>query len=298
MVKDTPHPAFQQWAATIGKGVVLLVRSLLRKNPAVICTTSVLFTVFLSATYGGDFVVAKSALSLAVIWGIGAWLVSEALAGKRPKKPRKNKELARETYREAERRYFLWKVGIPVLLIGLLIVGVVFINDEQLKRELASTSEWLVPANDPNPSTCIPNGDEVALYIGSNSVLTDNFPLTVVRIGNVPTLVLDRSADGRMALSLDVRSDDNKIIVRIEKNHFTINQNNYLSMNRKDRSSLQITDQYGAEVLNARYLNPRAFTLTAKLNAVGRFIDLQNIRVSGACVQIPEGATVGSVLGF
>lgn len=54
-----------------------------------------------------------------------------------------------------------------------------------------------------------------------------------------------------------------------------MNKNNFLEM-RKDKSSLVIVDEYGTEVLNARYLNRDAFVLKGVL----RYPDLNPIPLS------------------
>jgi hypothetical protein len=129
----------------------------------------------------------------------------------------------------------------------------------------------LVPANDPEtPNLCNLVDDELGLYFGNMQVKASRFPLTLIKTANKPTVVIDRKRDNSLNLSLDVRSTDGRIIARLEGNVFLINQNNYLSMRRRDRSSLSVTDQHGTEVLYARYLNKRTFKLSAHLISDGR----------------------------
>lgn len=92
-----------------------------------------------------------------------------------------------------------------------------------------------------------------------------HFPRTVVAIQDVGSAItLDRANDGSIGVVMDIRSRDRRIIARLSPNGFVVNKNNFLEM-RKDRSSLIVVDEYGNEVLNARYLNPNAFVLKGLL---------------------------------
>ena len=226
-----------------------------------------------------------------LIWAVGWWLTSELLERKRPKltrKQRKNKERVFDVF------YRAWKWGIP------LVMGLVFLYSIQrtqrieLARELSLLHGALAPANDPDPpNLCSLVDDELGLYFGNMQVKASRFPLTVVRIAGKPAIIMDRNADHSLSLSLDVRSADGRIIARLDRNILTVNPNNYLSMERKDRSTLSVTDQNGIEVLHARYLNRRSFKLSAHLISEGRTVDLSSIPISGVCLGIehgPEGA--------
>jgi hypothetical protein len=175
-----------------------------------------------------------------------------------------------------------WRYVIALSVVVLFSLLSFRAYTKSIERELARYSGPLVPAEDPDPpNACSPSGDEVALYLGTNSVVTDNFPLTIIKISGVPTLTLNRNTRGEIEIDMDVLGNDGKVIVRMRGGKFIVNQNNSLSMERKDRSSLLVTDQFGAEVLNARYLNPKAFRLTAKLYSGGKSINLETVPISG-----------------
>jgi hypothetical protein len=84
------------------------------------------------------------------------------------------------------------------------------------------------------------------------------FPHTIIEVDNTPRLVVDRGADKSISISLNILGSDNKIIVELNKNQFTVSPHNYFKMVRKDRSSLTVFDDYNKEVLSVRYLNPKA----------------------------------------
>ena len=62
-------------------------------------------------------------------------------------------------------------------------------------------------------------------------------------------------------------SDPNpKIIATIEKNHFTVNPNNYFKVDwSRDHSRLAITDQHNVKVLSLDYLNKGSLQIDAVL---------------------------------
>ena len=83
---------------------------------------------------------------------------------------------------------------------------------------------------------------------------------------DITRLTLDRDPKNRgINVTMDVFGADEKIVVGIEKNEFTVNPNNYYRMKRPDKSTLVVLDQYKKEVLNIRYLNRRAIKLSALL---------------------------------
>jgi hypothetical protein len=164
-----------------------------------------------------------------------------------------------------------------------------FEHEEQLAESLDGK---LVPAAEPTPqSNCpTPRGDSVLLFLAEvsdrNTVLVTQFPRTVVAIKDVgPAITLDRSDDGSISVEMDIRSKDRRIIARLDKNGFVVNRNNFLEM-RKDKSNLVVTDEYGAEVLNAHYLNRNAFVLKGVLTYPDRNpIPIKlGPRMSGVCL--------------
>src|SRR3990172_385969 len=140
-----------------------------------------------------------------------------------------------------------------------------------------SLSGELVPASDPIP----PNGcrnlkdDDVIILLGTNAVVTKRFPHTILQINEQSVVSIDRTESGSLALLLDIRGNDNKIITRLNKSGFVVNRNNTLQLIRPDKNTIIIEDEYGEEVLNARFLNPKAFRINGILNYKGRKIKLE-----------------------
>jgi len=72
-----------------------------------------------------------------------------------------------------------------------------------------------------------------------------------------------------------MRDTSNRIIARLDKNGFVVNNAYTLFMLRPDNSTVIIEDQFGKEVLNARFLNPGAFKLTGVLQYRERLVRLE-----------------------
>jgi hypothetical protein len=159
---------------------------------------------------------------------------------------------------------------------------VLFEHERQLAESLNGT---LVPGNEPTPkNSCgpVPHGS-VILVLGNeaqhNASIVGSFPHTVLawrHMSTAPIVSLDRSPTGNIAVMLDLRSADGRIIARMNKDGFVVNRNNYLEMKR-DKSSLKIIDEFGSEVLNVQYLNSEAIAVS------GQNIGLPS-GVSGICI--------------
>jgi hypothetical protein len=134
----------------------------------------------------------------------------------------------------------------------------------------AALNGSLVPANDPMPSTgCGQPDDGIVMMLGTeeqhNGVVVRKFPQLVMTGKYGPILSLDRASNGAVNVLLDIKSSDGKIIARLDRDGFVVNRNNYLEM-KHDKSTLNILDEYGEEVLYVRYNNARAITVRGVLS--------------------------------
>ena len=106
-------------------------------------------------------------------------------------------------------------------------------------------------------------------------------------------LALDQDQSGMLVLLLEVRSQDNRIIVRLDRDGFTVNPNNYLKMIRPDRNSLIVIDQEGREVINAKYVNPRTFQIDGAVTVPSKgLVPLRLPDTSRACLAHTAGADI------
>jgi hypothetical protein len=244
------------------------------------------FFVGISATIGGQYSAALICLAIGGAWLAGWWIVQHPITARR--KTDRHRQQVRTRW---------WGAGFFVAVTIALSFYSVSLREQDQLQKLAGT---LFPANEPDPKHSCPTGDdEVTLYIGDSGITAHHFPLTVLAVADKPAIVIDRDADGTMALSVDIRSQDGKIIASIDKNKFTVNPNNSLSMKRPDRSSLLVVDQYGSTALNAHYVNRHSFQLTGRLNMDGRFVDLQQHLLSFRNACINSGTlTTGKVINI
>jgi hypothetical protein len=150
-----------------------------------------------------------------------------------------------------------------------------FEHEEQLAESLSGT---LSPANGSitvNPCSrfvSIPPGTGL-LTFGveghQNAAITsfEMLPKTIIE-GKVkgqrfPLLSVYRTGSGSMGVLMDLRAQDGKIIARMERDRFVLNRSEFLEAKR-DKSSLEIIDEYGRSILDIQYVNPTTVSVTAK----------------------------------
>ena len=229
------------------------------------------------------FYVAYGWFLLAMAWSLGCWLNSDFLNKKNPSRwLRQRKKSATSSDWKTDRS---WQ-SFPVFFIFIVFCASVLITYQfEIQVGLSKLDGRLYPSNEPLPVKGCGKieDDTLAIFIGKFEALTREFPHTVLKVKGNNALVLNRSEDGSIALSLDIRDADNKIITQFTDGEFTVNQNNILKMRRKDRSSLQVIDQYGVEVLNVRYFNSQAIWIDAIL----RYPKVNPIVLTGSNLQNP-----------
>ena len=145
-----------------------------------------------------------------------------------------------------------------------------FAHEEDIAESLSGT---LSPGNEPIPpdvKACggengegIREGDIVLLY-DDRKILITNQPLPLVVVGSRskgPLLTLNRSPDGNIFPTGDVRGLDNKIIVRLNSQGYVVNHSGFLEVT-KDKHTLTVVDDYGIEIFKVQYLNPRMISIS------------------------------------
>ena len=173
-------------------------------------------------------------------------------------------------------------------------------HQRQIDNELVALAGVLTPAGETDRLHRSGAYDgKVILYLGSNCVIASTFPIVISEHSNRPVLTLNREPDGELWIALDVIDESGKIVVRLDRDGFVVNKNNYLTMKRNDRSSLSVQDQRGVTVLNSRYINPLAFSLEAALRYPdGSLINISmEPRVQDICFDI-SGVNPKAVFSF
>ena len=107
--------------------------------------------------------------------------------------------------------------------------------------------------------------------MGKFEVFASVFPYTVLAVNGQKAIILNRDEQGRIAVSMEVRDKDDKVVALFENGHFVVNENNFLKKGneRPDRSTLIVHDQWNHEVLNARYRNSSYLDISALLQYPG-----------------------------
>jgi hypothetical protein len=229
------------------------------------------------------FVAAYLFFVLALLWTLGYWLTSEALRKRNPKYWNRNRR-KQTNLRRATVVYQSWLWGGVLACLAGFAASAVFTNFVWQKKEWSELRGFLAPGDDPDPKgLCRPEGRELAIRVGSNYIKTDQFPLSVIKAGDDSVLTMDRLETGQIAILMDIRSEDQKIIARLDRNGFIVSQDNKLTWSRT-KSSLYIVDAYGNEVLNAKYRNKHFFDIKARIRVHSRVYDFTKLGVSDNCV--------------
>ena len=207
----------------------------------------------------------------AMCWSVGYWLTSDMILRLNPRTW--NRVRRRRITRNSWINYRLakWCVAILITTVFAIAIWATFTTDYLI--ELHRPSGVLIPASDPtprNPCGTMTNGDVVILY-GDNAAIAHKFPHVLLRsitMGDV--ISLDRLPDGSIAVLMDIKDSDGKIVVRMDRKGFVVNQNRILEMHRSDRSTLTVTDEDGIETLNIRYLNAGAISIAGAFRYPGQ----------------------------
>jgi hypothetical protein len=175
--------------------------------------------------------------------------------------------------------------------------GVWFLLDYAKSKELAALSGTIVPGDEeaPRPANALctaMNFGGFDLILGGSHLYSPRADRTIIQVDAERTLALSHD-NGRMALSMVVRSDDGKVVVEIEKGEFRINQNNYFKMKRPNEHELTVYDQMNNPVLEMKYPNPGALVVNADLRTKRHHIEIssEGIRVDGRQVQALGGGS-------
>jgi len=89
---------------------------------------------------------------------------------------------------------------------------------------------------------------------------------------------------------MDVRDPTGKIVARLDKSGCLIGSR--LAIQRPDKSTLVVIDEYGVEALNIHYLNPSALSVNGYLNFNGKIENIQRPHVSQTCSYVRQPGSV------
>lgn len=250
------------------------------------------------------FVPAYLAICIWTALGIGSWLTSQPLRKARPTQ----KQLSGTNRKKFIIKFRIMRLGVPFGLLVLAGVCLYYTFLEQRYLELSQFNGVLFPANDSDPpGTCgyanwpIPP-TALKMYFGEQTVAGYGNDIRIFEISNPdegedPILLgIDRSNDGTVSLHANITGSDGKVVAHIDRNTFEVRRNALIdpfSSPRIDKSTIQITDEYGNK-LRVRLINKHSVFFNGNLYMHGGShieIDNDGIRLfpgggdySGKCV--------------
>jgi len=167
----------------------------------------------------------------------------------------------------------LWS-GFSAVVLLLFIVALYIRNDLIRNEDQSNTPVYfgaLIPGNErsfPLPSR-VPK-DTVLILLGDNlSILTaqsENYIFS--KQGEKPFLSI-RIEKGMMRISASIVDSSNRFVVRIIDNEFQVSLENAFNPKQPDKHSLVVRDSSGIEVLNIRFLNPKAMRIVGRFQIAG-----------------------------
>jgi hypothetical protein len=143
------------------------------------------------------------------------------------------------------------------------------------RQELKEPEGLLYPASDPMPANdCIRrfrlHGLEPNSYFmlfGQSASVFNRFPHDVLSVDTTPVLWLTQDKAGHIGVNLDVM-ENGILMTRIRDGHFIVNPGTVFHFERADRSTLDVIDQHGTQVLHIRFMNPEIISVNG---LIGRF---------------------------
>lgn len=138
----------------------------------------------------------------------------------------------------------------------------------------------LVPGDSATPhNACSANGPKSGDFLvitGDSADITRSLPHTIIMVGKTPVLSVSRVENtDNIAISVDMRDQLNRIAFRIDENG-VVNRSNLIALH-PDKSTLLVQNEYGEEVFRARFLNPKAISVTGRVGYCGHLFQIESI---------------------
>ncbi len=181
-------------------------------------------------------------------------------------------------------------LSVVTLIVSYSILD--YLKNRIDQRDLARNEGILYPGNLPMPhSRCQIAQNEVALFAGNNVHKGQHFNNTILMIGGEEIIGVEAAEGPALKLRvLRIFDDHDDIIARVDQNRIWLHPNARKS--RPDRSTLIVYDHKDVQVLNLKFLNPRAIAVTGIFRARGmstvvitdRGIEANGFTAAGDCI--------------
>lgn len=166
----------------------------------------------------------------------------------------------------------LW-IGFCAAILLLLIISL-YIRNDILKKEIKVKQSVyfgeLVPDNKPSPP--LPAGvpkNTISLLLGDDLRVLAAQSENYIFSKNGEAFLSIGIKNGLMTVSLSIMDSNNKNVVRIVNNEFKAFPENTFNPKQPDRHSLTVRDSKGIEVLNIRFINPKAIRIVGRFHIPG-----------------------------
>jgi hypothetical protein len=132
----------------------------------------------------------------------------------------------------------------------------------------------LLPGNEQTPTTGCRDAKPADFFVQTGDFWWDisTLPFNAI-VSKGLTIKLDKGPGGSLVLAVDMRWDDGRIIAKIDKNTYIIN-NKFNVLQYKDKNSLRLMDETGKDVLSVRYLNSQTVTIAGAFRRRGQWQDI------------------------
>src|ERR1700738_5207073 len=159
-----------------------------------------------------------------------------------------------------------WLVAGYAVIVAALVVTFRRVDGLELRDSTRLTPGRLpTPAIRPDAGE-IP-GDALIAFLGSNVAWSNHMPHTILQMGGLPMLTVDKDKKGMVIKVLRIFDEANEIIARDDEECFWYEHST--RKKRPDRSTLVVYDRRDTEVLRLTLLNRQALSVTGVFRSKG-----------------------------
>jgi hypothetical protein len=156
-------------------------------------------------------------------------------------------------------RFVTWKTAIGAVIGAVTVVALAYglqwidyREDKAATKLVAGTK----PTPNPPPGCVIPE-NALAVFLGSSVAWSATFPFTILDMGSINMMSVDKVANKNELIInvLRIYDDHTNIIARIDSDGFWTDPG--IRRKKVDKSTLVVYDRADNEVLRAEFINPR-----------------------------------------
>jgi hypothetical protein len=164
---------------------------------------------------------------------------------------------------------FSWRQITVMTALSVVGCAMIYLVAPPILPEETETHGWLLPANDPTPTSYCGEMGGLTVIAGQNAfVSTMSGKFVALIVDSCPVLCVDRGESG-VQIDADVFDDQGNLSARVENNEFHLIPGQVSYQKRPDRSTLIAYDRQGKELLRIRYLNPKVLQIRGVFTCKG-----------------------------